>query len=75
MKSYAPIKIIITQLIIKHCQNKYNKSNLFDSDISTFLKYRNIKKFSNLSFTSKQKDLKEFKVTMELFYDETKKLR
>ena len=35
------------------------------------MKYRNVDKFTDLSFALKQKDLKEFKTKLELFYYET----
>ena len=47
------------------------QSNLFYSNTFTFLKYSNIEKFANLSFTSKRKDLKDFKTKLELFNNKT----
>ena len=35
------------------------------------MKYSNIEKFANLSFTSKRKDLKDFKTKLELFNNKT----
>ena len=38
-------------------------------------KHDNIKKFTNLSFASKQKNLKEFKTKLEFFYNKTEGIK
>ena len=45
-------------------QKKGIKSNRFSSNKFTFCKYYNTEKFTNLSFASKRKDLKEFQTKL-----------
>ena len=53
-----------TKNIDKTKNKKHVKSNLFYSNKFTFFKCRNFEKVSNLSFSSKQKDLNEFKAKL-----------
>ena len=78
VKKGTRIKILtpnikLTKLPILLAQIKaLNKVYLFYSNRFIFLKHDKIKKLTELSFASKQKGLKEFKTTLELFHDETK---
>ena len=54
---------------------KCAKSNILSSIKFTLLKHHNIKKITNLSFASKQKNLKEFKTKLQFFYNKTEGIK
>ena len=50
------------------------KSDLFYCNKFSFFKHCNIEKFTEISLVEEQRDLKEFKNKLELFYNESKEI-